>query len=593
MSFAEYLHSFLNKKIFEKKESFETSDILNQLETKVGGKLGDEASEKTSFEALQQVIDQIPLEEIESSPENLSNLVKVLISPERIDFLEKFTEYETNINKNILKSIKNLDREKEETKFINYLATYNRVSERLLKIYNILSSQEIVSVDEALQVDLTIKNKVAKIIQLSRTGIEDSVNGLITQEKKVIESFPEDESTQDKLKRYNDLMQMMGWISLLRNDIDSRLKKIEAESKPKKQEKLESGESDDTASEKISQRTKYKVRIAKRIIRAIGDSQLPPIENSKIISPGGYFTLFRSLDDMNKAWMDWSLSNYIFKGELELLSKFNSGARFTESPLEEDQILYLNAARSWVLSYIKSDSSYDLDSSPENKTPLAAKSEDSLATSLENTATAKEKEIANYYLSKDFNLGNFGGFQIKPEIRIQLYQKVKLAVTDEDRKKESPLRNMIKGLGQIIGGLFSQIPDRGNFANARAAKERNMAIVKGLNLIVKAGVTVVGGKQAGRDYAEKTEKFISPDKKGQVKEDMLSLADSSGGVVVNPEAPGQIHQTPDAMLSPNMDKFSLVGPGKKKKKKGEKPALISNQVISSFDEFMQTTSSDE
>lgn len=595
MSFAEYLYSILNNKLFEKEESFKTDLVINQIKTKVGGKIGDADTEKTSFEALQQALDQIPLEAIETSPENLSNVVELLISPERIDFLEKFTEAETKTNQNILNSIKKLDREKEETQFINWMATYNRVSERLLKIYSLLNSQEITAINEAIQVDPTIKNKVAKIIQLSRAGIEESVNNLVDQEKRTIAATKPDPEALDKIERYEELMQMLGWASLLNQDIKKvvdYLKKLEKSDEEEQKTEDKSQDSEDKLSEKLSQRSKYKVRIAKRLIRAIGDSHLPPIENSKVISPGGYFKLFRSLDDKNKAWMNWSLDNYIFKGAPEQLSKFNSSARFTESPLEEDQILYLKAAKSWILSYIKSDSSYDLDSSIESKTPLAAKTEDSLITSLENTATSKEKEIVNYYLSKDFNLGNFGGFQINPEIRIQLYQKVKLAVTEEDRKKESPLRNLIQGMGQIIGGLFSQIPDRGDPAAAKAAKDRNMAIVRGLNSIVKAGVTAIGGKQAGRDYTEKTDKFISPKQKGQVKEDMLSLSDSSGGVVVNPEAPGQVHQTPDAMVSPNSDIFALVGPGKKKKKKKQSsPTLITNQVISSFDEFMQNTNS--
>jgi hypothetical protein len=100
---------------------------------------------------------------------------------------------------------------------------------------------------------------------------------------------------------------------------------------------------------------------------------------------------------------------------------------------------------------------------------------------------------------------------------------------------------------------------------------------------------VVGGKQAARDYEEKIEKPVSKfaygkDKAG-VKEDMLSVADASGHVPINPEAPGQMMQTPAAMVPNNMDKMALAGPGKKKKGKKES-AVVPGSKVMNFSEFL-------
>ena len=290
--------------------------------------------------------------------------------------------------------------------------------------------------------------------------------------------------------------------------------------------------------------------------------------------------MFKALEKQNSAWMNSSLSKYVFTDSARA-KEFDTTARQTESVKEEDQLAYLMACRSWSLSYIKGLVDGD----------LTEKEESNYVTKLGNISTEKEREIKNYYLSRDFNLGNFGGVQLTPEIRLPLYARVKLPVTDEDRKKESPLRNILKGLGQIVTGLFGAIPDKGNEAVAKMARNRNLAIFNGLNAIVKGTVTAVGGKQAGRDYSEKVAKLVPG--KAAVKEDMLSLGDAPGVVVVNPESPGQVMQTPDSLPGNNMDIFSLAGPGKKitstkkSKKKSKKKAAKVNHIVSSFSDFMQ------
>jgi hypothetical protein len=72
-----------------------------------------------------------------------------------------------------------------------------------------------------------------------------------------------------------------------------------------------------------------------------------------------------------------------------------------------------------------------------------------------------------------------------------------------------------------------------------------------------------------------------------LKEDMLGPADSSGTIVVNPEVPGQIMQTP-ASLATGMDTFSLAGPGKKKKSKSKKKKTVEHNKVGSFSDFMSS-----
>lgn len=74
----------------------------------------------------------------------------------------------------------------------------------------------------------------------------------------------------------------------------------------------------------------------------------------------------------------------------------------------------------------------------------------------------------------------------------------------------------------------------------------------------------------------------------KIKEDMLGPADSSGTIIVNPEVPGQIMQTPNSLVT-GMDTFALAGPGKKKKtksKKTKKKESHSSNRVGSFLDFV-------
>jgi len=554
MSFAEHISFFLGKRaIFEETQDPKVSQAKNQLETKVGGKLGDPTAEKTSFEAIEFALDLIPLEYLESNKESLGEIFTSMVNKERIDFVEKFTEEAKAKTDSILTELNKLDRDKDEVKFASYFSTYARISERLLKIYKILTSQEIESLSEAISVEPEIKNKIAKIVSISRDGAIGGFSRFKTQEEAAIETMAKSPEAGSKLNKYQDLIDALGLLGYFKEPLEKK--------------KKEKGEDEPVS-------IKRKKRIALRLVRAISLAKLPTIANDVVETEGDYYKLFKTLEKRNAAWMDLALENYVIGKDTTRLSEFNTNARNQESPYEEDQLTYLNAARSWALSYIKGKVDGE----------LSEKAETNLVTELNNTSLNKEKEIKNYYLSRDFNLGNFGGIQLKPEIRLPLYEKVKLPVTKEDRIKESPLRNILKSLGAVISTVFSAIPDRGDKAVAQAAKARNMAVLGALNSLVKGGVSLIGGKQAGRDYDKMTAKVFPNKDKKAVKEDMLSLGDASGATVVNPEAPGQTHQTPDSMVPNNMDIFALAGPGKKKTKKKKKDT--SNQVAS-FSDFMQ------
>lgn len=574
MGFSAYLRAFLKagtplleseEPVVERGIVLDYDTIKNQIETKVGGELSDQNSFSTSIEGLEQVFDAIPLEYLENpNNEHLEEIFGLLSQKNRIDFLEKFTERESNAANDIVKSIESIDRDRDEIKFIQYVKSYTSVSERLLKIYRLCSSQTGEQVSEAVQLEPEVKTKIDKIISMSKEGATTGFSKILDAEKKNIEALPETPEGESILIKYKDLIEFLGLSQFLKSAMDS------------KEEKIREKNPEDTKSLGI----KRKKRILDRLIRSITLSRLPAMSNEIIESPGDHFQLFKALEKQNKAWMDLSLSKYVFNNDAARMKEFESGPAQTESPKEEDQLAYLRAAGSWIRTYIDVKDDGD----------LSDKDSQNLKTSLGNVVVQKEKEIKNYYLSREFNLGNFAGIQLKPELKLPLYTTIKLAVSKEDRKKESPLRNILKGMGQIVTGLFAAIPDKSNPAIAKAARDRNRAVFNGISSIIKGTVIAVGGKQAGRDYSTGVEKLTGNKEKGGLKEDMLSVADSPGHMVVNPEAPGQIMQTP-ASIASDMDTFSLLGPGKKsaskKKKKAAKKKENLTRTVPNFADFMQ------
>jgi len=569
MSFSQYLRQFLNKEQLLIESSVKSDQTVNfakikdHLESKVGGDPSDDISNRASLEGIETVIDLIPLDYVEN-PKNdyLEDIFSLIVDKNRIYFLEKFADREKTAAASLIKSMESIDRDKDQVKFVNYLKQYAGVSERLLKLYKLLNGQVSPSLTEAVDLEPELKQKVESIILICKNSATSEFNKLIDSEKRNIEQIPNTVEGGDMLYRYRDLIEFLGISSFVKDALEKKEKSLE---KVEKKESLS---------------TKKKKRISDRLIKGVQFGQLPAISNEVIETAGDFFRLFTALDTKNPAWMDLSLNKYVFKGDSTRLSEFNMSARKTESHKEEDQLTYVMANRSWILSYIKGSEDGE----------LAEKEESNYVARLENAAGEKEKEIKNYYLSREFNLGNFRGIQIKPEIDLPLHTKVPLAVSEEDRKKESGLRNILKGMGQIITGLVGTIPDTGNEQIAQANRKQNLAVFNGINSIIKGGVTLVGGKQKGRDYAAAVSKLVPSTEKSKVKEDMLSVTDSPGFIPVNPESPGQIMQTPDSLVT-GMDTFALAGPGKKskpkKKKEEKKKDIASPNKISSFSDFMK------
>jgi hypothetical protein len=571
MTFSKYLFTLLNKDrlIVESAGApsspvIDVDSIKNQIDSGVGGDITQKDVVTASFEALKKVFDAIPLNYLEKADNpGLEDIFTELVKSDKLDFLEKYAQNEKNAIEGVAKSMETIDKDRDEAKFINYLRDYSNISERLLKIYRLCAGQTGLSLTEAVDLDPDAQSKIDRIIKLSKEGAASTWKKILDNEAKNIESLPETPEGAQKFYEYKDLFELLGLTQFLKDALAAKEKKIVEKEKP----------------ESVSTKRKKRI-IDNRLIKGIQYAELPVISNDIAEVPGDLFKMFKALEKQNSAWMDLALSKYVFTDSARA-KEFDTTARQTESVKEEDQLAYLMACRSWSLSYIKGSVDGD----------LTEKEESNYVTKLGNISTEKEREIKNYYLSRDFNLGNFGGVQLTPEIRLPLYARVKLPVTDADRKKESSLRNILKGLGQIVTGLFGAIPDKGNEAVAKMARNRNLAIFNGLNAIVKGTVTAVGGKQAGRDYSEKVDKLVPG--KAVVKEDMLSLGDAPGVVVVNPESPGQVMQTPDSLPGNNMDIFSLAGPGKKitstkkSKKKSKKKATKVNHIVSSFSDFMQ------
>lgn len=553
-------------------ESFDFSAIKSQLEGKVGGDLQDAKAKNTAFEGLEKALELIPLDvtETKNVPE-INDVIGLLIDKDRIDFLKAYAEKEANVINQIAADLKPIVTPKDELNFARSMQAYATVSQRLLKIHNLMTIEPAKVSESRLFEDINpdenTKKKMEEIANVSKESLANSYAKIFNIQAKNIESIPETSDGADKLENLLELLNSLGILSLVKDEATKKRSRMPKE-------------------ENIS--TKKKKRIIVRLLRAVAISQLPAISNGQIDGAGDYFRLFKSLESQNSAWMDLSIEKYVFGGNTKEIAEFNAAARNAENASEENQINYLRANRSWILSYIKSD----------KDGTLTDKEETNYVSQLETTCTEKEKEIKNYYLSRDFNISNVSGIQIKPEIKLPLYSKVKLAVSEKDRLKESPLRNIVGGALAIVGGLFSRIEDKVDSGALAASKARNEAIFKGINAIVKGSVTLVGGKQAGRDYEAGVEKIgskLSPERitlsqderKGRVKEDMIAATDATGYAPVNPEAPGQFMQTPNSMAG-TMDTFSLLGPGKKTGPK--KKSKTAGSKVLTFADFIHSKS---
>ena len=631
----------------------ELSDLFTIVKEKIGGDILDNDARNTSFQAIRQTLDSLDpeqLSKIERSKE-LSDLVKNMADSKNLPFLQAYLKnLRSNLNK-IASEKKKFKHGDDFKKFYNIKARESLAINRIYKLYtifNYLSSQtdldietmtlasireqgsrlrkqgeeetfkitkiggidsdleanefeieyederteklikadlkKLVRLDEEgkesevdVKVAKTMQDAIKKLSKSSEEAIKKEVAESLEEDSKKIEELPDTEEGRESLEiNWKPLIDALGQREANQPAIEKKEKTTPVTSKPN---------------------CKKKMMIKNKLLSALSSCLLPRLQGGEILPPGGdYFRLFKSLEKRNMVWMDFAIKKEMPDDGIR--SRFNSGARINESGSESDQLDYLKLCKKWIIQYIES----------EEDCVLNEKDQTQVMTKLENMVKEKEREIRNYYISKDINMGNFKGIQLKPDVRLPLYTRVKLAVSEEDRIAESPLRNILKGLGQLAAGLLSGIVDKGDPIVAKRNADQNRAIFNGIMSIVRGGVTAVGGKQAGRDFDKGVEKVtkklrtdaigLKPYEKGEgaqffksaegktgrertLREDMLSISDA-GAPTINPETPGQTHQVPGT-LPTGTDPLFLAGPGKKASKKKK---TIGKKVLS-FGDFLK------
>lgn len=654
MSFEAYLKHWLGNPINEatsqNTDSLKFEEIRNTIDNGIGGDLSDPIAKTTSFESIEKVLaqlDPIILQKIKSNPD-LQKVLLAMLSPGKISWLN---EYVTKSKKS-LSSI-HLDKKKVDPtasfdKFTRLTIKEADIKSKIYKLYLIFKyGESIPDLDNDTNILLYIKNegislissvdenspkykigKIGRIDNLVQSNefevIEDSGESKILQKeelKNLLELNPQvaekakESTTVAYRKKLSSATQKVE--NTIRKEVadaisynaevinnlpnnESTMERLQVDWKPlidalgyskfyndaikKKEEKI-------IATEKPSLRRKNRIR--EKLMTALKLSLLPPLTNGKISQPGGdYFKLMKKLEESNTAWLEASIKEVLVSSER--ISQFNNSPRKEESSLEEDQLAYLHISSNWISKYVQSEVDGEL-----SKRDL-----DNALSRIKTITQEKEKEIKNYYLSKDFNMSNFKGLQLKPDLRLPLYQRIKLAVSESDRIAESPLKNLLKGLGQVAIGLLSAVPVNNNQEVAERNANRNRAIFNGLFSIIKGGTYAVS-KQAGRSLEKKVSNItnkarldafgLTPYEKTEAQPNFYKTAEKktneqdTSGI-----SPGTSMQVPGTLPADNMDTFALAGPGNKIKntkktnitsKKKKPKSLITK--ISSFKDFLK------
>ncbi len=645
MSFESYLQHWLgnchplNEAANKSTSSLGLEDISNQITAGIGGDLEKTIDRTTSFESIEQVLEKLDisiLEKIKSNPEAQRVLLE-LVSPNKIQWLNEYLKKSKKSLNSISSDKKKIDPNSNFDGFTRLTVREATIKNRIYKLYIIFKYAEdfpeldkdtnlllalkqineplnylvdgedkkivigkigridnLINSDEFEIIDLSgesrilkkqelarlleanpeisekassfaaesYKKKISKLVQRTQDVIKKEVAASLLNTAKTISELPNNETTMEKLQvDWKPLIDALGYSKFFLNEITKKEKRITSEEKPS---------------------LRKKNRIKEKLMSAVRHALLPHMVNGEISEPGGdYYKLFKKLESQNGAWLEAAIKETLI--DPSRISQFNQSAREVESSLEENQLAYLQISESWILKYIQSEVDGE----------LSKRDTDNSMSKIKNLSSEKEKEIKNYYLSKDFNMKNFKGIQLKPKLVLPLYQKVKLTVSESDRIAESPLKNLMTGLGQIVTGLLSTITYDGNPEVAQRNYEQNRAIFNGIYSIIKGGVYAIS-KQGGRNFEKGVNKATSklrldtvgmkPYEKGEgpsfyKSKDKNANEDAAGGI-----SPGAVLQTPDSLPTNNMDTFALAGPGKKKKKKS-----IVNKV-SNFSDFLKTKS---
>jgi hypothetical protein len=651
MSFGEYLRQWMGNHgpLFEMEStgsetkdegSSEFDEIKELISSGIGGEPEDENARIASFDSLEKALQKIDaslLEKIQTQPE-LQKILMMLVEPDKIRMVDEFV-------KRTRKTINQISTEKKKIKptdpFKKFYALKTReadLSNQIYKIYKIFSyassspeydsetalmlyfkengtelrfspregspvykiklvggvhnavkSDEFIITDKDGN-DQTLKKsmfknivksnpeiieeakksvgesnrkKIEKILQKTNDVIAKDIANAMEEDKKRIEEIPDTPEGNYHLNiDWKPLIDALGYQPIYNKTIKKKEEQLDKVERPS---------------------LRRKNLIKNNLISALNLALLPPIVNGEVSAPGGdYYKLYKALEKKNSAWMENAISTEF--NSLSRAAQFKAGSAQKESSLEEDQLTYLALSKEWILKYVKSTEDGELSDRDRN----------SAVTKVESIAAEKQKQIKNSYLSKDFNMGNFKGIQLKPDLKLPLYVRVKLAVSEKDRIAESPLKNVLKGLGQLVVGLFAGIPDAGDAAVAARNAKQNQAIFNGLASIIKAGVLVTRGKQAGRDFDKRLDKVTN-----KARLDVIGLTPYKGDEgpkfyksaekKTNEDAgagvsPGTAFQEPGTMVDSNMDTFALAGPGRKPKSKKKKSMV---QKISSFNDFLK------
>lgn len=633
MSFEAYLKSWLgnsspiNEATTSSKDSnFE--DLRNLIDSGIGGDTSNPIAKTTSFETIEKVLeglDPLALQRIKNNPE-LQKIATSLVSPGKVLWLGDYLNKSKKALSNIQADKRKIDSSADFNKFTRLTIRQAEINSRIYKMYlifkyaeetpdldndtntllyikqegiplvlssepdspkykigkigridNLIESNEFEVISDSgetrkvLKEELkkilelnpgvesqasagsssSLKKKVARIVNRLEDTIKKDVADSLKEDAETIEALPNTEESMEKLQvDWKPLIDALGYSKFFGNKIKEKEAKI-------------------TANERPSLRKKNRIR--EKLMSALSLGLLPPVVEGEIIEPGGdYFKLMKKLELNNPAWLDASIKEVLISQER--ISSFNSVARQTESILEEDQLAYLHISSNWITKYVQSEVNGE----------LAKRDMDNAVAKIKTIVQKKESEIKNYYLSKDFNMRNFNGIQLKPGLRLPLYQKVRLAVSEADRIAESPLRNIMKGLGQIVTGLISNVPLNWDPAVAKSNADQNQAVFNGLFSIMKGGVFAVS-KQGGRNFEKGVTKLTTKTGLGAVGLKPYDKEKDTKKVDEQTE-PGVALQTPTTLPDANMDTLSLAGPGKKKKSSKKKSII---PKISSFKAFLK------
>ena len=640
MSFESYLRQWMGnyQPINEaKKPNFEGfAELKEIIDSGIGGDIADPIARTTSIGSIEKVLDSLDttvLQKVKSSPD-LQKVLLSLVSPGKVEWLGEYLAKSKKSISSLNSDKKKVDPGQDFNRFARITAREAGITTNIYKMYLIFKyAESIPDIDTETNILSYLKNEGIELLSSTEEGapkykigkiglIDNSVASnefeviadgeepkIVLKEelKNLLEINPEiaekvkavsTEAYRKKIDKISlrveetikkEIAKSLDYNKSVISELPSTpetMEKLQVDWKPLVdalgyarfyEKPIKEKEDKIVVTEKPSLRKKNRIR--EKLMAALRLSLLPPLVNGEISSPGGdYFKLMKKLEAQNNAWLEACIREVLISDQR--ISQFNNGPRIKESSLEEDQLAYLHISSTWMIKYVQSEVDGE----------LAKRDVDNAVSKIKAAVEEKEREIKNYYLSKDFNMKNFKGIQLKPDLRLPLYRKVRLAVSEAERIAESPLKNLLKGFGQMAVGVLSTIPINIDQAVAERNAAQNRAVFNGLYSIIKGGVFAIS-KQGGRDFEKGVKNVtnklrldaigLTPYEKGEKQPQFYKSAEKKTNEDVSP---GTTMQVPGSMPDQTMDTLSLAGPGKKNKAKKKKSII---PRISSFNDFLK------